>query len=193
MVREDKRMIRLLSRGRLVRGLVGAALVTGAAMPALAQTAGDIVVIGNSPNAWGRNQSHWNQLMGLSRPKPSAVPPAGAGAPAPAVDVKALAANVRVSELRLEPIIGLSGSSLVMGTVTNGNRQPVTVTAVNFKVFDAQGKLLQTGTAVPRPATIGPGQSVTIQQQLPTVPADSGAKVQLYDPAVTIEAPAAPL
>jgi hypothetical protein len=168
MVKEDKRMIRLLSRGQLVRGLVGAALVTGAAMPAL---------------------SHWNQLMGLSRPKPSAMPPAGPGAPAPAVDVKALVANVRVSELRLEPIIGLSGSSMLTGTVTNGNRQPVTVTAVNFKVFDAQGKLLQTGTAVPSPATIGPGQSVTVQQQLPTVPADAGAKVQLYDPAVTIQAP----
>lgn len=184
-------MIRLLSMGQFVRILMGTVLVTGAAMPVLAQSAGDIVVVGNSPNDWSRNQATWNQLMGLTRPKPAVVAPntAGGKPPVPAVDPKVLIANVRVSNLRLEPIIGMSGSSLVSGTITNGNRQPVTVTSVNFQVFDSQGKMLQTGSAVPRPATIGPGQSVTVQQQLLTVPADSGATVKLYDPAVTIEAP----
>jgi hypothetical protein len=191
MVSEGRKMIRLLSMGQFVRILVGTVLVTGAAMPVLAQSAGDIVVVGNSPNDWSRNQANWNQLMGLSRPKPAVMAPnAQGGKPAgPAVDPKVLAANVRVSGLRLEPIIGSSGSSLLSGTITNGNRQPVTVTSVNFQVFDAQGKMIQTGSAVPRPATIGPGQSVTVQQPLLTVPADSGATVKLYDPAVTIEAP----
>lgn len=185
-------MIRLLSMGQFVRILAGTVLVTGAAMPALAQSAGDIVVVGNSPSDWSRNQANWNQLMGLSRPKPAVTAPnpqGGRPAGPAAVDPKVLAANVRVSGLRLEPIIKLNGSSALTGTVTNGNRQPVTITGVNFEVFDADGKLLQTGTAVPKPATLAPGQSATFNETLTTVPSDSGAKVRLADPGVSIQPP----
>jgi hypothetical protein len=200
MAQEGRKMIRLLSKGlfgaeglsgvlsgrQVVRVLGGAVLVTGVALPVFAQSAGDVVVIGNSPNQWNRNQTHWNQIMGLNRPKPATPKGEKPGAVA-AVDPKVLAGNVRVSNLKIVPIVRLNGSSQVSGTVTNGNRQPVTVTGVNFQVFDDKGNLLQTGAVAPQPATIGPGQSVTFQQTLLTVPADSGATVRLSDPAVTVQ------
>lgn len=175
-----------LSVGQWSGALLGASLLVGLALPVLAQAAGDIVVVGGSPSQWGRNQTHWNQLMGLTRPRPN---PKGEkpGASPAAADPEALARNVQVTNVRLVPILKLSGSSQVAGMVTNRNTKPVTVTSVNFQVFDAQGNLMQTGSAVPQPATIGPGQSVTFQQTLTTVPSDSGATVRLSNPPVAVQ------
>jgi uncharacterized protein YcfL len=189
MVSGVKKAMTLFSVRRLTRAILGASFVAGIALPVWAQAAGDIVVVGNSPSQWGRNQSHWNQLMGLTRPKPSAkgeTPGTGASGD-PAALQQEMIGNVRVSDIAIQPIIGRSGSSVVAGKVTNNNRKPVTVTSVNFQVFDANGKMLQTEAASPRPATIAPGQSVTFQEVLPTVPADVGATVKVSDPAVTIQ------
>ena len=90
-----------------------------------------------------------------------------------------LSKNLRVSNLRLEFIIQLSGSSLVTGTLTNGNPEPVTVAGVNFEVLDSRGKIAQTGSAKPEPATVAPGGSVTFQKQLLTIPPDGGYQVRL--------------
>jgi hypothetical protein len=172
---------------RLSMLVLGTSLVAGIALPAWAQAAGDIVVIGGSPNQWGRNQMHWNQLMGLTRPKPDANAKGDKPGTTAAADPQALARNVQVSNVRLVPIIGLSGSSQIAGTVTNRNPKAVTITGISFQVFDAQGNLLQTGSVVPQPATVGAGQSVTFQQTLTTVPADAGATVRLGTQAVSVQ------
>ncbi len=173
-----------------------------AAIPARAQSPGDIVVIGNSPTEWAQFQSYWNQLLQLSQPVPpapsqpgAALPPPSspdASSPASGLDPNAalpeldpqarqedLIQNLRVNSLRLVPIIRLNGSSEVMGNLTNNNREAVTVSSVNFEVLDRQGQLVQTGSAVPEPATVAPGQTVTFKATLLTVPPDAGFRVRL--------------
>ncbi|WP_298977557.1 FxLYD domain-containing protein [uncultured Thermosynechococcus sp.] len=162
-----------------------------APLPALAQrAAGDIVIIGNSPAAWSRNQRYWNHLLNLSSATAAPSAPTTAGAPQE-VDPKALEQqllrNIRVGQPQLQPVLKLPGSSVVTGTVTNNNRQPVTIQAINYEVVGANGELLQTGAATPEPATVAPGQTVTYQKMLPNVPADIGAQVRLSQPAVVLQ------
>ena len=174
--------------------LLGAiAPVTVAASAAHAQrAAGDIVIIGNSPYSWGRNQSYWNHLLNLSgatQPVAAAggTPPGDSAAADPKVIEQQLLRNIRVGQPRLQAVIKLPGSSEVTGTVTNNNREPVTIQSINFEVIGSDGRLIQTGAAAPEPATIGPGQTVTYQQFLPTVPSDVGATVRLARPAVILQ------
>ncbi len=167
--------------------------LTFAATAAYGQrAAGDIVIIGNSPYSWGRNQSYWNHLLNLAGATGStAAREADATGDSAAADPKVieqqLLRNIRVGEPRLQPVLKLPGSSEVTGTVTNNNREPVTIQSINFEVVGADGRLIQTGAAVPEPATIGPGQTVTYQQFLPTVPSDVGARVRLGRPPVLLQ------
>lgn len=163
-----------------------------APLPALAQrAAGDIVIIGNSPYDWGRNQRYWNHLLNLSGATAAAsapmTPDNGQEEVDPKVLEQRLLRNIRVGQPQLQPVLKLPGSSVVTGTVTNNNRQPVTIQSINYEVVGANGQILQTGAATPEPATIGPGQTVTYQQMLPTVPADIGARVRLSQPAVLLQ------
>jgi hypothetical protein len=171
--------------------LAPVALIALTAMPGLSQSAGDMVVIGNSPMQWSQNQFYWNQILGVSSAakfKPTPTQPFSSQATInPQSIEKELLSRIQISGLQLSPIIKLNGSSQVSGTVSNGNSRSVTIAAVNFVVLDASGKLLQTGSAVPLPATIGPGQASTFQTTLLTVPPDIGAKVMLGNPPITIQ------
>lgn len=159
---------------------------------ARAQTAGDIVIIGNTPGQQAVLQDYWHQLRGLSRsPLSSATDPADPNevsppTPDPQQVEQALLRRVRVSTPELRPIIGLSGSSQIRGTVTNGNDQPITVTAVNYEIIDNQGNLVQTGSATPEPATIAPGQTVTFTEDL-LATSVFGKQVRLAQPAVVLQ------
>jgi hypothetical protein len=171
--------------------------VVGIPMVSQAQSPGDVIRIGNSPYEWSQYESYWNQLINLGRPAAPAAPAgtsdSGAagtpgelgapGTPAAAVDPqvleKALIRNLRVSNLRLMPILKLNGSSQVMGSISNRNSKAVTVTGVNLEILDSSGTLVQTTSATPLPATVPPGGTVTFTQQLLTVPADSGFQVRL--------------
>ncbi len=175
----------------LKSGLVLATLLTlGLILPSQAQkNPGDIIVVGNSPSQWAQNQQYWNQLLGIFG---SAVPAAVSQVETTAPDNPQLLAqkilqNIQVSQPQLQPIIKLPGSSQVMGSVTNRNKEPVTISGVNFVVLDRSGNVIQTGSAVPEPATVGPGQTVTYQQTLLTVPFDIGATVRLGNPAVSVQ------
>lgn len=154
---------------------------------------GDIIVIGNSPRQWAQNQSYWNQLVGVFG---RAIPAATASAPSsdttqaaadPQATLQKLLQNISVSAPQLQAILKLPGSSQVSGSLTNRNNQPVTIGGVNFEVLDNTGQVIQTGSAIPEPATVGPGQTVTYQQTLLTVPSDVGASVRLANPSVTIQ------
>ena len=180
------------SMRQLITPLMLGTLLAAAALPrpVSAQAPGDIIVIGNSPEEWAQFQQYWNQLIQLN-PPPGSTSSEGADttfeetALDPQFEAQELKKNLRVSNLRLEFIIQLSGSSLLTGTLTNGNKEPVTIAAVNFEVLDSSGKLAQTGSAQPQPATIAPGGSVTFQKQLLTIPADGGYQVRLtQDPFV---------
>lgn len=163
-------------------------------LPSQAQkNPGDIIVIGNSPRQWAQNQSYWNQLVGVFG---RAIPAATAPDPTsdttqatadPQVLIQQLLRNISVSAPQLQPILKLPGSSQVSGSLTNRNNQPVTIGGVNFEVLDNTGKVIQTGSAIPEPATVGPGQTVTYQQTLLTVPSDVGASVRLANPSITIQ------
>ncbi|NJM64522.1 MAG: hypothetical protein HC851_02060 [Acaryochloris sp. RU_4_1] len=186
------------SRRWVVRLLVGSVLMstTGVvALPGHTQSAGDVIQIGGSTAEQAQFQDYWNQLMNLNKPPETESTDAGdPSSPSlsesdvdPQVLAKKLSKNLRVSNLRLVPIIKLNGSSEVQGTLTNGNQQSVTVSGVNFEVLDANGKLVQTGSAVPSPSTLAAGQSVTFKAQLLTVPAGGNYKVRLTQPAFNIQ------
>lgn len=192
----------ILSLGRFSRPLIstggkiclglGVMAVPFLSLASVAQNApGDIVVVGNSPAQWGMNQAMWNQLLNLTAPMPMAASPDGSLGEGQEEDPKEVEArllrNIRVGSPRLQPVIKLPGSSEVVGSVTNGNREPVTIRSVNFEVIGRDGAILQTGSAVPEPATVGPGQTVTYQQFLPTVPSDIGARVRLITPSVFLQ------
>lgn len=162
------------------------AAAVGSPWVSQAQSPGDVIRIGNSPSQWSQYEGYWNQLInlsGASKPAASspsaAVPDAAPTAQDPQVIERQLASNLRVSNVRLASILGLPGSSQVMGSITNNNRKAVTVASVNLEVYKANGELAQTVAARPQPATIAPGATVTFVQQLLTVPADSGFRARL--------------
>jgi hypothetical protein len=76
-----------------------------------------------------------------------------------------------------------TAAGLISGTLTNLNTFPVTVLGVNFKIVDAFGDLVQTGTVSPEPSMIGPRQSVTFQKPLYSLPLYKRYEVKLLDPA----------
>jgi hypothetical protein len=153
-------------------------------LSSLAQKSGDIIRIG-APNEWSQYESYWRQLIKNSEKKPfndvtgktnEDLNPNGA-------DLQnleeTLIKNLRVSDLRLVPIIKLNGSSLVTGKIRNNNTKAITVYSVNLEVLDSFGNLVQTSAPSPEPSTIGPGQTVTFQKELYTVPFDGGFQVRL--------------
>jgi hypothetical protein len=75
---------------------------------------------------------------------------------------------------------------LIAGTLTNLNTFPVTVLGINFKIVDAFGDLVQTGTVSPEPSMIGPRQSVTFQKPLYSLPSHKRYEVKLLDPAFVL-------
>jgi hypothetical protein len=170
---------------------LGVALLTaGLPFMSRAQSPGDVIQIGNSPSQWGQFESYWNQLINLSGPTaPAATQDSGtstSSATDPQVLEKDLMRNLQVSQSRLVPIIGLSGSSQLTGSITNRNKKPVTVSSINFEILGPDGGLAQTATAVPDPATIPAGATVTFQRQLLTVPA-KGRSVRLSKPPFSIQ------
>jgi hypothetical protein len=170
------------------KAIVGAVLLSSVAIFPLvsrAQSPGDVIRIG-APTQWNQFESYWNQLLNLSAPQPPASPDLGSASDTsaatstdPQVLERALAKKLRVSNLRLAPIVKLNGSSNLMGSITNGNSKTVTVSGINLEVLDANGKLVQTNSVAPEPATIPPGATVTFQKELQTVPADGGYRVRL--------------
>jgi hypothetical protein len=171
--------------------IVGSFLVaTAMGLPLGSQASpGDVIRIG-SPSDWNQYDSYWNQLLNLSAPKPPSASAGGGSGSSAGLDPTATATdpqvleqqiikNLRVSNLRLAPILRLNGSSQIMGKITNGNTKTVTVSSVNLEVLDSSGSLVQTSAAVPEPATIPAGATVTFQQILNTVPADGGFQVRL--------------
>jgi hypothetical protein len=168
-----------------------------------AQSPGDVIQIGNSPYEWSQYNDYWNQLLNLG--KPPAAPEAtvsgdnpGAAvdgaAPTdqakvdPAVLAKQLARNLRISNLRLQRVIKLNGSSQLSGSITNRNSKPVTVNSVNVEVIGPDGSLSQTIAAAPEPTTIPAGATVTFQRYLPTVAVDGGYRVRLSKTPFDIQA-----
>lgn len=161
-----------------------------------AQSPGDVIRIGNSPIEQSQYESYWNQLLNLSGPAtPAATQGSGqdsnalspaSSATDPQVLEKELIRNLQISQTRLKPIIGLSGSSVLTGSITNRNKKAVTVSSVNFEIIGPDGSLVQTTSAVPEPATVQPGATVTFQKQLPSVPF-RGRTVRLSKPAVAIQ------
>ncbi len=75
---------------------------------------------------------------------------------------------------------------LIAGTLTNLNTFPVTVLGVNFKIVDAFGDLVQTGTVSPEPSMIGPRQSVTFQKPLYSLPSYKRYEIKLLNPAFVL-------
>ena len=183
------------SRRWLMRLLVGSVLTSTAVvatLPGHTQSAGDVIQIGGSASEQARFESYWNQLLNLNGPaEAESADTADASFSESDVDPQVLAEklskNLRVSNLRLVPIIRLNGSSEVQGTLSNQNKQSVTVSGVNFEVLDGGGQLVQTGSAVPSPSTLAPGQSVTFKAELLTVPAGGNYKVRLTKPAFNVQ------
>jgi hypothetical protein len=148
----------------------------------------DVVILGNSPAQQDFFRSYWDLLRNSSRPaaptqRQSTQPIGGANRP----NLQALQRNLRVRDLRLARIIKLNGSSELQGVLTNRNSVPVTVVAINYRILDAFGNLIQTGSASPEPSTIAPGQSVTFSRTLLTIPVDDGYQVKLARPAFTLD------
>jgi hypothetical protein len=173
------------SNWKLMAGTILIATATNLPLTSRAQSPGDVIRIGN-PGQWSQFESYWNQLINLSAPKTppdsadsSSGTPATATATDPQILERNLIRNLRVSDLRLQPILKLNGSSNLMGRITNRNSKPVTVTSVNVEIFNADGVMVQTAAAVPQPATIPAGSTVTFTQELLTIPADSGYRVRL--------------
>jgi hypothetical protein len=149
-----------------------------------AQRSGDIIRIG-APSEWNQYESYWKQLIKDRDKRPleevtgkteNNLTPNEADSK---VLEEALIKNLRVSDLRLVPIIKLNGSSLVTGKIRNNNTKAITVYSINLEVLDSFGNLVQTSAPSPEPSTIGPGQTVTFQRELYTVPFDSGYQVRL--------------
>jgi hypothetical protein len=170
------------SNWKWIAGSVLLAAAIGLPVASRAQSPGDIIRIG-SPSQWSQYESYWNQLIDLgAASKPASAPEGSAGADTatdPAVLEKRLLSNIKVSKVRLEPILGFSGASQLMGSVTNSNSKAVTVSSINFDIYKSSGELQQTTSAQPQPATIPPGGTVTFSQQLPTIPSDSGFQARL--------------
>ncbi len=153
----------------------------------MAQSA-DIIRIGDSPDEQQFYRSYWDRLQDLS----SQVAPERSSSSTnrtevdPQADLEKIIRNLIVRDLFLEPIIRLNGSSQLSGLLTNQNKIPVTVSAVNFEVLDKEGFLVQTGSAKPEPSTLAPGQTVTFTRVMLTVPADAGYEVKLSEPTFAV-------
>lgn len=165
-----------------------ASTATAIPAPTKAQSAGDIVILGNSPEQQAQFQAYWNELLKLNVPKTQPDQQSLAPtAPNPQLLEKEIIRNLKVSGLQLKPVIGLGGSSEVVGSLTSSNKKPVTVSAVNYEIVDAAGTVLQTGSAVPEPATIAPGQTVTFKDQLLTTSARGDKSIRLSKPAFVVQ------
>ncbi len=81
------------------------------------------------------------------------------------------------------------GPILLTGKLSNWNDFPVTVSAVNYKIVNRFGDLVQTGSVYPEPQTILPRQTVTVQQRLFDVPFYGGYEVKLLNPAFILDEP----
>lgn len=172
--------------------LVGLGIVmmsqVGWVLPSLGQyqgNEGDVVVIGESPSEWARFRAYWQGLLQLNPSAPPGNPESSsdvaANAPDPAELEAKIKKNLVVSGLNLKSILRLSGSSQVIGTITNKNPESVTVTSVAFEIVDEDGELVRTGAATPQPSTIGPGKSVTFSTDLFGFPARSSYEIRLAD------------
>lgn len=169
----------------LTLGMTSAALLA-AHTPAWSQyqgNPGDIVVIGKSRRDWARYRNYWQQLLQENAPPPAATAPGDATSAAGTGNPDALKAelvsNLKVSELSLQPILKLNGSSQLVGKLTNGNKTAVTVASIGFEIVDSKGQLVQSGSAVPQPSTLQPGQTVTFGAELLTVEPNPSHKVRL--------------
>jgi hypothetical protein len=155
------------------------------ASPSWAQRSGDIIRIG-SPSEWGQYDSYWKELIKnrdskLLNEAPGKTDNSSTLNGANSKDLEeSLTKNLRVIDLRLVPIIKLNGSSQVTGKIRNNNSKAITVSSINLEVLDAFGNLVQTSAASPEPSTIPPGGMVTFQQELYTIPFDSGYQVRLF-------------
>lgn len=155
---------------------------------AKAQTAGDVVVIGNTASKQAALEAYWNQLSNLSRAPLPSVTNQSFAQPAPQVLEQEIIRKLSVGSLELKPIIGLGGASQVQGTLTNSHNQPVNISAVNYEIFDSAGTLIQTGSAAPAPATLQPGQTVTFKDTL-LATSVFDKQVRLAKPAITLSGP----
>ncbi len=150
----------------------------------------DVIIIGDSPDQWDYYNNYWQQLINGGGGQPSTRnglietdPNFNLGQSA-----QELAKNLVVRNLKLNFIIKLNGSSQLSGILTNKNKETVTVQGVNFEILDPKGNLIQTGSAVPQPNVIAPGQSVTFQENLLTVSPDANYRVKLADFAFIVSA-----
>jgi len=179
------------TRSRKSKFLFGLGVIVttqlGLMAPSLGQyqgNEGDIVVIGDSPADWARFRSYWLDLLQISSPDPvSAEAESTTTATASEPNTEELEAqltkNLAVSGLKFQSIRGLVGSSQVLGTLTNKNKQPVTVSSVSFEIVNSKGELVQSGSATPEPSTLNPGQSVTFSKDFFGLPANKTHTVKL--------------
>lgn len=180
-------MINRNSPTPLLKALLSLLTMFPLALPAVAQAEQDIVIIGETAEQKQQFQSYWQQLINLNqaaeraRPR-SAVQPKYAARDDRDLKLQKILRNLKVEDIDLDYIIQLNGSSHLSGILTNENDQPVTVIAVNYEILDRRGNLLQTGSAQPKPSTIGPGQSVTFADTLWTIAPDEAYEVRLLDP-----------
>lgn len=175
----------------LLKALLSLLAMLPLALPTIAQAEQDIVIIGETAAQNQQFQSYWQQLINLkqsaerARPK-STVQPKYAARDDREVKLQKILRNLKVEDIDLDYIIQLNGSSHLSGILTNENDQLVTVIAVNYEILDRRGNLLQTGSAQPKPSTIGPGQSVTFADTLWTIAPDEAYEVRLLDPAFQV-------
>ena len=176
----------MLSKNKgFFRVLVGTAVMAAIVMesaPSYSQLQDDIILIGESADQKEYYKAYWKTLLNLGQAQ-SQDQTARESAKFLQRDqestLKDISRNLQVRNLRLAYIIKLNGSAQLTGVLTNNNPIPVTVSAVNFEILDRKGKLIQTGSAQPRPSTIAPGQSVTFSRTLLTIPTDFGYRVKL--------------
>ncbi len=89
-----------------------APMIAAMPIPTKAQSAGGIVILGNSPEQQARFQSYWYELLKLNAPKTQSDEQSFAPAALnPQLLEKEIMRNLSVSGLQLKPVIGLGGSS----------------------------------------------------------------------------------
>jgi hypothetical protein len=169
----------------LTLGMTSVALLA-AHTPAWSQyqgNPGDIVVVGKSRSDWARYRDYWQQLLQKNAPPAAATSgdasTSAAGNANPDALKAELVSNLKISEMSLQPILRLNGSSQLVGKLTNGNKTAVTVASIGFEIVDSKGTLIQSGSAVPEPSTLQPGQTVSFGADLLTVEPNPSYKVRL--------------